>query len=101
MCSGTGRWATDPGHPIWSQMLFGTKSELVTFPLCEGTGPAAKADEDILWKDPWRAFRLAKSAQDARKVIRIPRTRHDFASSVLSDGPERRPRLRASRVVQP
>jgi hypothetical protein len=63
MCSGKGVYATDAGHPIWGQMLFGTESKLVTCPLCEGSREVEDEDEDFLMKHPWKAGKLIEEAE--------------------------------------
>lgn len=67
LCSGKGVYATDPGHPIWGQMLFGTESKLITCPLCEGLREVEDKDVDILMKHP---FKISKLIADAEKNAR-------------------------------
>jgi hypothetical protein len=64
LCSGTGRYSTNAGHPLWTPFFGGeVEPSFFTCPLCDGSRQVEDKDEDILLKHPWKILELVNEVQ--------------------------------------
>jgi len=70
MCSGTGSYSTLPSGGFFGQTFFGSESELITCPLCEGTRHVEDKDEDFMLKHPWKVNGLIRGALRKHEELR-------------------------------